>query len=420
MDRADRPRLNPWIILLIPLLVFAITRADAEEPEPERPRVQHFHRHSGLPEEQVWVVRSLELLTGAYFFVLGATVGSFLNVVVGRMPAGMGLVSPRSHCPRCGTPIRASDNIPIIGWLRLRGRCRDCGISIPVRYLFMEIGVGGLFLLLAMVELFSGGANLPVRAPNAYAGVVWTVWQPKWDLIEIYLYHISLLSILVVATMIRLGGHALPSRLMAWSIGIGLLPPLLLPGLRPVPFQWPLSDWANSFPLPRGPIDGIAGLIAGAFFGILLALAERSLSPGEASAPDQADGAANTWWTAPRREMVFATELVGAFLGWQAVVLVALTAAVARLGASVLSRVASRAIAPNLLPFSLATLATLLFWRQLTFMPWLPGPSSGPVCFFVCAALVSVLSLLARRIEPATPLAQPTSEPAEMQAAPEP
>jgi leader peptidase (prepilin peptidase)/N-methyltransferase len=70
--------------------------------------------------------------------VLGAVFGSFLNVVAYRLPRRESLVRPRSRCPRCGTPIKPYDNIPIISWLILRGRCRSCSERIPVRYPLIE------------------------------------------------------------------------------------------------------------------------------------------------------------------------------------------------------------------------------------------------------------------------------------------
>ena len=64
---------------------------------------------------------------------LGLVVGSFLNVVIARVPSGASIVRPRSACPRCGAPITARDNVPLLSWLILRGRCRDCRGPISVR-----------------------------------------------------------------------------------------------------------------------------------------------------------------------------------------------------------------------------------------------------------------------------------------------
>ncbi|MEN1973973.1 prepilin peptidase [Cellulomonas sp. P4] len=88
------------------------------------------------------------LLTGTCV-VLGLLVGSFLNVVVWRVPRGASVVSPPSACPACGTRIRARDNVPVVSWLVLRGRCRDCAAPISARYPLVEAGTGALFGLAA-------------------------------------------------------------------------------------------------------------------------------------------------------------------------------------------------------------------------------------------------------------------------------
>lgn len=81
--------------------------------------------------------------------ILGLAVGSHLNVVVYRVPAGRSTVRPASACPKCGHPVRAFDNIPVLSWVLLRGRCRDCRAAISVRYPLVEAGTGALFAGLA-------------------------------------------------------------------------------------------------------------------------------------------------------------------------------------------------------------------------------------------------------------------------------
>lgn len=83
------------------------------------------------------------LIGGCALF--GLAVGSFLNVVIYRIPRNESIVTPRSHCPSCGTLIREYDNIPVISWIVLRGRCRHCGTAISIRYLMVEIGTAALF-----------------------------------------------------------------------------------------------------------------------------------------------------------------------------------------------------------------------------------------------------------------------------------
>jgi leader peptidase (prepilin peptidase) / N-methyltransferase len=85
----------------------------------------------------------------AFAFLFGAVVGSFLNVCIWRIPAGESIVSPPSHCPGCGTRIRAYDNIPIVSYLLLGGRCRDCRTRISARYPAVEALTGAGFVLVA-------------------------------------------------------------------------------------------------------------------------------------------------------------------------------------------------------------------------------------------------------------------------------
>jgi leader peptidase (prepilin peptidase) / N-methyltransferase len=88
----------------------------------------------------------LVLLTG----LLGLAIGSFLNVVIWRVPRKVSVVRPPSHCPQCETPIRPADNIPVLSWLVLQGKCRHCGNPIPVRYPLVEASCGVLFAAVAV------------------------------------------------------------------------------------------------------------------------------------------------------------------------------------------------------------------------------------------------------------------------------
>ncbi len=88
---------------------------------------------------------SMQYFWGAYFFGIGAAVGSFLNVVIYRVPKGESIVKPGSHCPSCNTPIKAYHNIPIISWLMLRGKCASCGAGFSPRYMLVELLTALLF-----------------------------------------------------------------------------------------------------------------------------------------------------------------------------------------------------------------------------------------------------------------------------------
>ncbi len=91
----------------------------------------------------------VELVAIAFITLAGLAIGSFLNVVIWRVPRGESIVSPPSHCPTCDAQIRGRDNIPVLSWVMLRGRCRDCGAPISARYPGVELLTGALFLLMA-------------------------------------------------------------------------------------------------------------------------------------------------------------------------------------------------------------------------------------------------------------------------------
>lgn len=96
-----------------------------------------FENVTGLPEVFAYI----------FIFILGAAIGSFLNVVIYRVPHEQSIIYPNSACPNCQKPIKPYDNIPILSWLVLGGKCRNCQNPISPRYLFVELLTGLLFLI---------------------------------------------------------------------------------------------------------------------------------------------------------------------------------------------------------------------------------------------------------------------------------
>ena len=91
--------------------------------------------------------------------LLGLVIGSFLNVVIYRVPRGESVVRPRSHCPECGEEVRPRDEVPLVSWVLLKGRCRDCSAPISPRYFIVELLTGVLFA--AIAARFGFSAELP-------------------------------------------------------------------------------------------------------------------------------------------------------------------------------------------------------------------------------------------------------------------
>lgn len=130
--------------------------------------------------------------------VFGLVVGSFLNVVVYRVPAGLSVVAPASACPKCGRSIRGFDNVPVLSWLVLRGRCRDCAAPISARYPLVESATAILFLLVAIRFMPVGGSSGAELAGRAVVLVA-------------LLY---LMAVSVALALIDLDTHTLPNRIV--------------------------------------------------------------------------------------------------------------------------------------------------------------------------------------------------------------
>lgn len=127
--------------------------------------------------------------------VLGLAVGSFLNVVVHRVPNGLSVVAPASACPGCGHGIRPRDNVPVVSWLVLRGRCRDCAAPISARYPLVELATAALFAVVAGVTV--PGLGLATNGRAAATTVVALVAL-------LYLMAISIALALIDAEVHRL------------------------------------------------------------------------------------------------------------------------------------------------------------------------------------------------------------------------
>lgn len=223
--------------------------------------------------------RFCEAMSGMWFFVVGCCVGSFLNVVIYRVPLGISVLAKSSHCPQCSEKIENRDNLPLIGWLKLQGQCRNCGTDIPPRYPLVELTVGLLFLLLYFVELISGGINLPGRTPNLYAGALWILFYTKWDLMGLYLFHCFVLCALLSWTMMQRDGNRVPVRAVLITAALVIIPVLIWPHLLPFAFGRGLHATGNIYewthwttilaPMLRGAIVGlVAGMVLRRYGGI--------------------------------------------------------------------------------------------------------------------------------------------------------
>ena len=208
----------------------------------------------------------IDSLVIVYAALLGAVIGSFLNVCVHRWPIDQSVVSPRSRCPRCENPIAWYDNIPIVGWLSLRGRCRNCGEPISWRYPAVELSValiwGG-----AMLAMAWGDATLTFAAIGEAVRVA------------------TFLTILLGIALTDAEHYIIPDEFSIGGAAIGL---------------------GFSF-LPGGITPVASGIGAGVGFGLLWLIAVL----GEKAFRKPAMGGGDIKMMA----------MIGAFIGWQGVLL---------------------------------------------------------------------------------------------------
>lgn len=200
-------------------------------------------------------------------FILGASIGSFLNVVIYRIPAELSLLHPPSRCPQCQHRLKPHDNVPIFGWLWLKGRCRYCRVRISPRYPLIEATTGGLFLA--------------------------TFWQfgLSWFTVSVWL----LLSWLLALSFIDLDTLTLPNGLTQSGLIVGLV----------VQAGVPLLETGQGTEAIQGLLTGVIGAVLGIWIfdgiGLLgsVLLGQTAMGGGDGKL----------------------AALLGAWLGWQGMLL---------------------------------------------------------------------------------------------------
>ncbi len=308
--------------------------------------------------------RVMETLVAVWFFVFGSMVGSFINVVVWRMPRGVSVVSRGSACPYCQARIRLADNIPVFGWIKLGGRCRVCRLPISPRYPIVEAVFGLVFLLMFFVELQSAGANLPGGQRYISRGILQVIVSTKWDLILIYVFHMTLLVMLMTWSLMAWDGSRIPVKTVSFALLVGFAVPWFFPYVHPVPWIDDADQWFTEFPWLQRTVTAFLGLACGFIIGSLL----QAMLDGTAS-PGSRDGLAVT----------VALATIGLFTGWQLVTYVVLQF-------GILISLRDFGVYSKRMPacgwLTLATLMAICFWRRLEV------PDHGPASWLEmgCAA----------------------------------
>jgi leader peptidase (prepilin peptidase)/N-methyltransferase len=275
----------------------------------------------------------------AWLFALGTLIGSFANVVVHRLPRRRSLLWPPSHCPRCKHAIRWRDNIPIVGWMLLDGKCRDCGLPISPQYVFVETMFGILLATIGWLEGVEGRANLPVR--NIFAR---DLPQSDWFFVA---YHMLLVGTLACAALMQQDRKPISRSLLVFSGWWGLALPLVWTAIRPVPLGMVLPELLRVSSAMLAVVEGAAGLLVGILVGLLI---WPAMPEGRAPRDRQVDA-------------IYELGMIGTFLGWQAVCGIAIVA----------------------LGLLWASQLLALSWpraNRLTWTTWLAGVTFVWICFW--------------------------------------
>jgi leader peptidase (prepilin peptidase)/N-methyltransferase len=219
-------------------------------------------------------------ICAVWLFVIGSLVGSFVNVCIYRIPWQKSILWPASHCPRCLVPIAARDNVPILGWLLLGGRCRTCKLPISVRYPLIEALVGALFVGVYVTDVVLGANRLLDTGAFLRMG-----------------YHDVLVTLLVIATFLDYDHFIIPDEVTVTGMILGLGLGVLFPWIRPEPAA--ASDWLGG--LTTGLIGWAAGgaLVWAFRIGAGVVFRREAMGFGD----------------------VTLLAMIGSFLGWQAAIM---------------------------------------------------------------------------------------------------
>ena len=234
---------------------------NAANKEPGIPFGPLAYSRSGY-EFFVWD-RFVEAIAGVWFFALGASIGSFLNVVACRLPLNKGLVREGSSCPYCLRPILLRDNIPILSWLALRGRCRVCRLPISIRYPTVEVLTGLIFLWLFWTELAVGGEGLPNSWLQIDTSVGDLILDARWDLVGLFFFHAFIVCVIWTAALMTYDRQSPPASFWFFSV----LSTYAFLAIWPTVYSY-IVDWFGGYPLvhvtlfpvPSWPVSGIRPL----------------------------------------------------------------------------------------------------------------------------------------------------------------
>lgn len=338
-------------------------------------------------------------LIAPFLFTLGAVIGSFLNVCIYRIPQHenfweslKSLVSPPSSCPNCRKLIPGRDNIPILGWFLLGGRCRFCRQSFSIRYAMIELLNALLFVFVYWMEI-PNNYHMGLQASCLYCtigphGIPGSDWlSPQAVLMWRYIYHMVLIEALVVATFIDYDLKIIPDGVTLPAMCVGILGALLIGQVHIVPVWFQRSDLSHFVTLiydvwgdgqPPGWLKSIAGWWWMSGTGVPAWCAQYPHLHGLAvSLVGLIVGGGIVWLVRFIGQLVLRQEamgfgdvillaMIGSFLGWQPAVMVFIIAPVVAL---LVVAVTWLFFPQREIPYgpylSIAALIVILGWRWL-------------------------------------------------------
>lgn len=310
-----------------------------------------------------------------FLFLMGACVGSFLNVCIHRLPLEKSLLWPSSRCGHCLQPIRWYDNLPLVSYWILRGRCRTCKVRFSARYFLVELLTGLSFVGLFCYVIVANGLRLPSLSDHVFH--IGLHWFPSWSAWAVFGFHAVLICFLIVATFCDLDHREIPLAITVPGTLLGLTGAVLWPwpwplaasqvkipmnvpwwqigvspelGLYPWPVWGPLPDWMPPGSWQLGLFTGAAGALVGTLmlriirylFGLGLGI--EALGLGDADL----------------------MMMAGAFLGWQPIVMAFFIGVFAGLFFGVAQVLIH---GDNALPFgpalAIGIVASMLFWHAI-------------------------------------------------------
>ncbi len=225
-----------------------------------------------------------------FVFVIGACVGSFLNVIAYRLPYERSFLWPGSRCGSCLQPIRWYDNLPLLSYWLLRGRCRTCGARFSVRYFLVELGTGLAFAGLFYLEIYRNVLGLRELQNNNWGVQRGFIPLAAW---EVFFYHATLVSFLIAASICDIDHREIPLGITLAGTVVGLVGAICFPwpfpndvaavgvpapvpggvfganprppspGLYAWPVWWPLPAWLPPGSWQLGLMTGLAGAALG-------------------------------------------------------------------------------------------------------------------------------------------------------------